>query len=1084
MLLFVCSGLAVCASLPHYSRPVILPVVDANDIRFIHVSFGKGPSQSRVSHIVQDHQGFLWFGTQDGLKRYDGYELRSFPYDPRDPNGPSGVFTRSLIADRSGRLWVGYDLASEPASVSHGFLDRYDPATEIFKHYRRDDGPFAGPMSDINQDRDGVLWFTTDQGLIRMDSVTGWTIRYEHRLDDPAGLSSNLVRSTFEEKNGTFWVATTKGLDLFDRRSAKVVQRIPLPEGFPLFEPNPALQVSLCEDHSGVLWMIFSHGYGLARVDRQVGALTFYSLDGTGTDNTLQSGARAIHEDQDGTLWIGTTAGGVLKLDRDRRRFVRYRKNPSDPESLSGDQVNALFEDREGNIWVGTTGAGVNRFARRPPLFKRYRHEIGNPNSLDMDYTTSVYEDSRGMVWVGSMRALGRMDRKTGRMTFYRAAGGPGELSSAWIISIVEDRSGYLWFGTVGAGLNRLDPRTGKFKVHRHDPADPHSLSHNTVTKLFVDGKDTLWAGTEDGLDAFDPATENFQRYKPSGQSENRVRDIGEDSKGALWIATLGTGLLRLDPVTRQFTTYRHTRQPESLSNDQASAICVDHSGIVWIGTESGLNRFDPATRSFTGYYESDGLPSSNISRILEDERGDLWVSTNNGLSRFNVREKTFKNYYVSDGIAGNEFYNYASAYKSPSGEMFFNSYAGLTTFFPRDVIDDRYVPPVVITDFKISGNSVPIGGKSPLQRSISFSDTVTLSDKQNILSLEFSALSYTSPEGNRYRYRLEGLETRWNESEGNRRFITYALSPGEYLFRVQGSNSHGIWNQKGATVRVVILPPFWSTWWFRTLAAAAILLSLGYAYYSRLQNIERQFDMRLDERVGERTRIARELHDTLLQNFQGLMLRLQAVRNLLTVRPADAGNILEGAIDQAAQAITESRDAIQDLRSFPVIGSDLAQAVTALGEELAADSAIDHPGRKPATFRMLVEGMPKDLHPIPRDDIYRIAREALRNAFAHAEARRIEVEIRYGERQLRLRVRDDGKGIDPKLLGERGRAGHWGLPGMRERAKLTGGHLDVWSELGAGAEVELSIPAPIAYATSPGRRRSRLFAKWRQTSS
>src|SRR4029079_12398852 len=233
-----------------------------------------------------------------------------------------------------------------------------------------------------------------------------------------------------------------------------------------------------------------------------------------------------------------------------------------------------------------------------------------------------------------------------------------------------------------------------------------------------------------------------------------------------------------------------------------ATAVCFDHNGMIWIGTESGLNRFDPATRTFAIYYESDGLPSSHISRILEDDRGDLWVSTNSGLSRFNVGEKTFKNYYIPDGISGNEFYNYASAFKSPSGEMFFTSYAGLTTFFPHDVVPDTYVPPVVITDLKVSGNTLPIGGDSPLKQAISFTDTVTLSHLQNDISLEFSALSYTSPEGNRYRYRLEGLETRWHESEGNRRFIAYTLAPGEYTFHVQGSNSRGTWNLQGDSVR------------------------------------------------------------------------------------------------------------------------------------------------------------------------------------------------------------------------------------------------------------------------------------------
>ena len=341
-----------------------------------------------------------------------------------------------------------------------------------------------------------------------------------------------------------------------------------LPHNFLGLDPNPELHISFCEDHAGVLWMIFSYGYGLARVNREAGTLTFYSLDGTGKDNTLQAGARSIVELGDGTLWIGTTSSGILKLNRERTQFVRYRNNAADPNSLSGDQVHALFLDREGNMWAGTNGAGMNRFSPRPLPFKVYQHKVGDPNSLDRNYTTSIFEDSRGQLWIGSINALGRLDRKTGKMTFYRRAGGPGELSSTWVISIAEDRSGDLWFGTVGAGVNRFNPQTGKFRVFRYDPADPHSLSHNTAQKILVDHNGTVWIGTEDGLDEFDEATQSFRIYKAGHElGQSRVDDIAEDSTGALWIATQRTGLLRFNPQNRQFTTYRHSPQPGSLSS-------------------------------------------------------------------------------------------------------------------------------------------------------------------------------------------------------------------------------------------------------------------------------------------------------------------------------------------------------------------------------------------------------------------------------------------------------------------------------------------------------------------------------------
>ena len=1037
------------------TRPVILPVTDASDIRFIRVSFGffkKEPAYNRVHGIAQDRKGFLWFATQDKLQRYDGYEIREYP---NDPNSPSAVYTEeSMFIDRRGILWGGWERG----------LDQFDPATERFRRFTPD-GPFKDRVISATEDRQGILWFSASDGLIRLDRETGRTVRYEHNPDDPASLSSSRVKAAFEAKDGTFWVATMGGVDLFDRRTGKVLRHIDLPVDLPGIDPNPELQISFFEDQAGVLWMTFSYGYGLARVNRDSGTLTFYSLDGTGKDNTLQSGARSIVESRDGALWIGTTSSGILKLNRERTRFVRYRNNPADPDSLSGDQVHGLFLDREGNMWAGTNGAGVNRFSPLPSPFKVYQRKLGDPNSLDMNYTTSIFEDSRGLLWIGSLRALGRLDRKTGKMTFIRSSGGPGQLSSTWVVSMVEDRSGHLWFGTVGGGVNRLDPRTGRFTVFRYDPNNPHSLSHNTVQAIFVDHKGTVWVGTEDGLNEFDEATQNFRVYKAgTGRNESRVDQIAEDSQGMLWIATQATGLVRFDPKRQEFTSYRHTSVSDSLSDDVTTSVCTGHDGMLWVGTQNGLNRFDPGTRTFARFYESDGLAGNNVSKILEDDTGNLWVSTSKGLSRLDVRNKTFKNYYVSDGIAGNEFYNYASAFKSRTGEMFFSSYAGVTSFFPRDVVDNPYVPPVVITDLRISGKALPIGDKSPLSRAVPFTDSVKLSHNQSLISLQFSALSYTNPDGNRYRYRLDGLNTEWNESGSDQRVITYSLASGEYIFHVQGSNSRGIWNENGASLAIEILPPWWSTTWFRVLAISAILASLLCLYRLRVSAMARQFNMRLEERVAERVRIARELHDTLLQTVQGLMLRLQAVYEMLP--PGKGKDELEETMEIGDQAIIEGRSTVHDLRAT-LVTTRLPEAIRALADEIGAGKNV--------SFRLVVEGQVLDLHPIIRDELYRITREALRNAFNHARAQNIEAEITYDPGQLRLRIRDDGRGIPPEILKE-GCPGHFGLAGMRERANEIGCKLTISSAIGAGTEVDLAIPGSIAYTKHSKQSRFTLF--------
>jgi ligand-binding sensor domain-containing protein/signal transduction histidine kinase len=1041
-----------------------LPVVEGTGLRFAHISFGEGRSHGRISSIVEDDQGFLWFGTNSGLQRYDGYKLRSFRHDPGDPKSLSGSYINAIFKDRSGKLWVASD----------EYLERYDPVTESFTRYSSLAKGIEGWVWQISEDREGMLWLSTHAGLLRLDPATWQTIRYQHRPDDPTSLSSNVVAATFEQRDGTFWVATTGGLDVLDRRTGKVTQHFPLPSS-PPFSLQVETVMDLLEDHANVLWVTYSFGNGLARVDRSNNRLVEYSLAGLPSDGTQLSGVRAIQEDEDGTLWVGTASGGILKLDRNRQHFVRYRNDPLHPSSLNSDQIVALFADRDRNIWVGTTGGGLDRFTYKQIPFNTYQHDPYNPNSLESNYTTSVLEDSQGDLWVGSRNALTRIDRKTGDYTFYRTAGGPGNLSSTWVISMAEDRSGSLWFGTLGGGLNRYDRRSGRFKAYRHNPADPHSLSHDNVLGLFVDHKGTVWAGTEDGLSAFDPAAERFRVYRPQKPPWfRRYRAIAQDAQGALWLGSLGGDLQRLDPATGTFTFYPKV---SGGVGEQVNSVCVDRSGVVWAGTQSGLDRLDPATGKITTYFERDGLPGNSVNSILEDEHGDLWLSTSGGLSRFTPPTRSFTNYYTSDGLLGDEFYNYANAYKSPTRELFFNSYAGVIAFFPEQVekVDDPYIPPVVLTDFQLFNKPVSIGEKSPLKQSISFTHSLVLSHPQNIFSFEFAALSYSDPEQVRYRYRLEGLETGWNEVNSRHRTATYTtLPPGQYLFRVQARTNRGPWNLTGATVGIQVLPPWWSTWWFRTSCAALILFSLWVLYQRRLHRLAQEFSMRLEERVGERTRIARELHDTLLQSFQGLMLLFQSVRNLLPERPVEAVRALDDALLRADQAILEGRDAVHDLRSSTVENNDLASAITAVGEEFAAHN------RQPdsAVLRVLVEGAPRRLQPILRDEIYRIAREALRNAFLHAEARRIEAEITYGEALLRLRIRDDGCGIDPTVLGQGSRAGHWGLPGMHERAQRIGAQLNVWSRPGAGTEVEVSVPGSIAYETFPARAGLRLFRK------
>jgi PAS domain S-box-containing protein len=831
------AGWGAPAAAQEVTAPASLPLTDGPGLRFVRLSASDERAPAGVICMVQDDQGFLWLGTKDGLRRYDGYRFREFRNDPQGPNSLSGSYVFALCKDRSGKLWVG----------SGDFLDRYDPATESFTHYPPASARFKGPVFHIREGPDGMIWLATDRGLYRLDPSTGETVRFGHK-DDRTGLSGDLVRCTFEDRAGTFWVATTEALDVFDPRTGAVTRTIPL-------HLKERSLISMLEDRRGTLWLTSVNG--LAAVDRTANQLVYWPLAGAGPTGTASPGVFGIHEDADGALWLGTSGQGIYKLGPERRRCERYRKRPGDLNSLSHNVVVCLCEDREGNLWAGTEGGGVNRFTRRPLPFTNYRHEPGEPNSLDKDWAHAVCLDSRGTLWVANHSVLNRIDR-TGKFTHYRTAGGPGNLSDPAVLAIVEDREGYLWFGTRRGGLNRLGPRSGQFKVYKHVRGDPESLSHNTVHCLHVDRQGTLWAATDNGLCAFDRDRERFRVYRVSGEKLTLYSDIAEDAQGRLWLTTTDQGARRFDPGTGQFTLYRHTPQaPGGLGSDWLDAVCVDHAGVVWFGTPRGLVRFDPARETFLSYTERDGLCNNVVKGIVEGPHGELWLGAQGGLSRFDPGARKFRNYYASDGLPGNEFI--AAARKDPGGEMFFATSSGLTRFFPEQVVDNAYVPPVVLTDFRLGGRAAAVGGDNPLQRAIAFTDALTLDHTQNTFAFEFAALSFANPHRNRYRYRLEKLEGQWIEVDSNHRFVSYTtLPPGDYVFRVQGSNNRGLWNEEGASVRVRILPPWWSTWQFRTACAALALLLAGSGYYVRVRGITRR-NRELTRQVDERTRDLRE---------------------------------------------------------------------------------------------------------------------------------------------------------------------------------------------------------------------------------
>ena len=1039
-------------------------------LKFTHLTTNDGLSQGYVTAILQDRRGFMWIATRDGVNRYDGNSFVVYKNNPSDPDSLSSNFIQDLIEDKHGNLWV----------ATNAGVNKFDPVTEHFTRYLHDPNSSSSlggaSVKRIAEDSGGALWFgTEDSGLDRLDPATG---TFTHFRNDGDGRFVGRISDVIADSHWNIWFVGERGLFRLDQQTGKITRPLAT-------RKSPSAQ-SVYEDEAGTLWMLAdSPIIGLIKYDPQVDRVATYPLTRAsgvlastmngGSDNGI-----LVADGQNG-LWV-PSSDGLYYFDRRSERFTfRFKHDETDPNSIDSNAIMSVYRDRSGVLWVGTENAGLNLLNFRQQQFVHYMHRPGDPNSLSPGRVKGIYQDSDGILWVGLFpRALDRLDRKTGRFShLIPRLGEPHSLGEGTNVnSIYRDSAGGLWVGGGGSGLVRFDQRTGQFEHYRHNVADPNSLISDNIYAIFGDRQGRIWVGQDGGVSRFDPANGRFTNYRPvpddPGILANTVWVIDQDRSGTIWLGTWGGALVRFDDRANTFVSYApDPHDAHKLNGGGVNTIHEDRAGKLWVGAMDGLYRFNRQSGAFDRYTEMQGLPSSTIRCILEDRAGRLWLSTQKGISRFDPQRETFRNYDVSDGLQSNEFST--GCYQAANGEMFFGGTNGLNAFFPENIRDNPYVPPVVITSFRIFNKPVPIGPNSALTKAIPYVSSLTLPYRANVITFEFAALSYVNSQKNRYRFKLENFERSWNEVDSKQRLATYTnLDPGRYVLRVQGSNGDGVWNEDGLSLTIVITPPWWNTNWFRVLCVVVALTLLRAAYQWRLRQLQHQFEMTLDARVGERTSIARELHDTLLQSFHGLLLRFQIVSELLPERPEKAKEQLDTAIDRAAKAITEGRDAVQGLRTSTVETNDLARALNSLGEDLAADPA-NH--GSPA-FRVTVEGESRDLHPILRDEIYRVAAEALRNAFRHANSRRVEVEIRYDDHQFRMRVRDDGKGMAPAVLAAQQRAGHYGLPGMQERAKLMGGSLALWSEVDSGTEVELTVPAAAVYA---GRVRHswlpRLFA-------
>lgn len=850
--------------------------------RFQHLSVEDGLSQNSVTTIFQDSKGFMWFGTYDGLNKYDGYNFTTYRSNPKDPYSLSQNNVVVIFEDRKGDLWIG----------TENGLNIYDRDKDRFINFYADAAhPNTITNYDIQtivEDQNGTLWLAVyGDGVNKITHIRGTepaydkieVKNYKHDPKNPKSLNNNNVTCAFLDSRGVLWFGNDLGISKFN----------PATEEFTHFKIDPNMinsrRIVITEDSYGYLW-IGTWGSGLYKYD--VNKNKFYGYHASKKEGSISHDViRAIYEDADSNLWIGTNGGGLNIYDRENDQFFQFKNEADNPNSLSNNNVISLYEDKSKILWIGTEFGGLNKFNKNTRQFHHYIIDFKNPYTVASNIITTINETTENndrILWLGTWEAgLNKINERTKKLTRYlNQPSNPKSLCNNLIRSVQVDKNGFLWIATNG-GLSRFNPRSETFTNYLNDPSDPQSLPDDNVFCVYLDRTENIWVGTwGGGLSRFDQESGCFTHYqydqnKPGSISNNSIWCIQEDHNGVFWIGTDNAGLNKLippadsDPDSIIFERFKNDpADPGSLSDNKVLCIYEDKKGTLWFGTTGGLNKFNRETQQFTHYSKADGFPSNSIQAILEDQSGKLWISTNKGLLEFDPSTEKIRNFSTHDGLQSKEF-GVSSCYASSNGMLYFGGANGYNAFFPPDIKTEFIVPPVIITDFQIFNKSVQVAeeldGIVILDKVISNTQHIVLSHTHSMFSFEYVSLDYNSPQDNQYAYMMEGFERDWNYV-GNRRFATYINMPaGEYTFKVKATNSDKQWVENATAIQISIIPPFWETTWFNIIAVLTVL-GLFYGFFRYRVRLIHQTNILLEQNVKERTTNLTEANKKLLNEI------------------------------------------------------------------------------------------------------------------------------------------------------------------------------------------------------------------------
>ena len=1059
-------------------------------VRFNRLEIGQGLSQSSIYSIQQDRQGFLWFGTQEGLGRYDGYNFKIFRHQPKNPHSLSNDYVNVVFLDSKDTLWIG----------TQGGLNRYQAQNQRFERFEHQpsvpDSLSHNAVMTIFEDTQGTLWVGTQGGLNRYNPQTTSFEHFTHQPSDPTSISHNRVRSIYQDNSGTLWIGTNGGgLNRYNPSKQHF-------EHFRHQPNNPNSLVSdriyaIAEDGQDNLW-IGTIGDGLSRLDKQREQFTHFRHDPDNPDSLSHNIVLTIARDNQDRLWFGTLDGGLNRFDPKYQRFDHFNHQPTDTSSLSSDRVWSLHQDSSGTLWVGS-GNGLNNFDTRKEYFGHYLHNPIDPDSLSHDNLKAFYQDASGNLWLGSYGGgLEKYDNQTRQFSHYRHDKDNAQsLSNNYVMSIYGDKQGILWIGTYGGGLNRLDPKTNQFQHFKHIDSDPTSLSHNRILTITADQQERLWIGTDGGgISLFDPKKQQFSQidyHQSGGLNRDPINTIHQDNIGHLWIGTT-EGLTRYNHHNSEFESFKHlTTNLKGLNHNYILSIQHDSKGNLWIGTfGNGLNHYNPKTGKFRNYQEKHGLPNNVVYGILEDQFGQIWLSTNKGVSRFNPTTGVFRNYTPANGLQGND-YNQGAYLKGFGGELFFGGINGFNRFYPANILEDSRQPQVVLNSFQLFEQPVSVqngrGQSNPLAFQlpgpIDQIQSLNLTYQQNLISFEFTALHFSHPMQNKYAYQLQGKDSDWIYTDASHRRATYTkLAPGQYTFRVKAANPDGYWNEQGTSLTLTISPPPWRSWWaysFYTLLLVALALAFADAQRKKLR-IQRQ-KIRDQRALNRQLKQVDKLKDEFLANTSHeLRTPLHGIIGLAeSLMDGVGGPQSTTSAANLAMIVNSGRrlaNLVNDILDFsklknhtlalnakPVGLHSMTDVVLTLSRPLVGDKNLE-----------LINAVPLDLPAALADEdrLQQIFHNLIGNGIKFTDSGQVTVTATEIGSGLKVSVTDTGIGIAEKhfetifnsfeqISGDSGRVYSGtglGLAVSKQLVQLHGGKITVESALGKGSTFSFTLPA------------------------